>query len=178
MELNYFEQNTFTKLFNNDGLSLESKQEVASSMLRVNILSGIQNAGSGHLGSSFSALEIMLSALMYLDQHKNGNSHFFSSKGHDVPCLYACYEALGNLENLSLMSLRKLNGLPGHPDIGTENIKFNTGSLGMGISKANGWLSAEEYFKRDSRIVLIIGDGEFQEGQNFEALMYLQNNKH
>ena len=56
-------------------------------MLRLNILSAIQNAGSGHLGTSFSALK-MLGLIMHLENFKLKNSHFFSSKGHDVPALY------------------------------------------------------------------------------------------
>ena len=176
MNLHYFGRENFRELLINKDLDLEKIQQIACAMLRVNILSGIQNAGSGHLGTSFSATEIMISSIMYLETSQSKNTHFFSSKGHDVPALYACYEALGKLENESLMKLRKLGGLPGHPDVSVSSILFNTGSLGMGISKANGWLSGKSYQKEPADIIVLIGDGEFQEGQNFEALMYLQNN--
>ena len=177
MNIYHFDQMNFSKLFIRNDMTIEEKQEVACAMLRLNILSAIQNAGSGHLGTSFSALEIMLSSIMHLENFKLENSHFFSSKGHDVPALYACYEALGRLPNKALTQLRKLDGLPGHPDVNTENILFNTGSLGMGLSKANGWLSGHKNTSQNSQIIVLIGDGEFQEGQNFEALMYLQNHK-
>lgn len=177
MNIYHLDQINFLKLFDRNDIKIEEKQEVACAMLRLNILSAIQNAGSGHLGTSFSALEIMLSSIMHLENYKLDNNHFFSSKGHDVPALYACYEALGKLPNKSLTKLRRLNGLPGHPDVATKNILFNTGSLGMGLSKANGWLCGHKYAKQNAQIIVLIGDGEFQEGQNFEALMYLQNHK-
>jgi transketolase len=172
----YADRGQFKKLFANNELDLHSKQKIACSMLRVNILSAIQHAGSGHLGTSLSVLEVMLTSLMFLEKFPKKSTHFFSSKGHDVPALYACYEALGNIENGSLKTLRKFGGLPGHPDVETPNILFNTGSLGMGISKANGWLSSKELNKEEAKLIVVIGDGEFQEGQNFEALMFLQNN--
>ena len=73
--------------------------------------------------------------------------------------------------------LRRLNGLPGHPDVNTKNILFNTGSLGMGISKINGLSFANKILKQNEKNIVLLGDGELQEGQNWEALMFLQNNK-
>ena len=176
MNYYYFNQASF-KSISNLNLEFELEMKIKAAMLRINILSSIQIAGSGHLGTSFSALEIMLTSLNFLEKFKE-NNHFFSSKGHDAPALYACYESMGKLDDRSILKLRKLNGLPGHPDVKVPNILFNTGSLGMGISKANGWLSADENRKKNSKIIVLIGDGEFQEGQNFESLMYLQNQKH
>ena len=75
-----------------------------------------------------------------------------------------------------LHNLRRLKGLPGHPDINTKNIFFNTGSLGMGISKVNGLCFSNKYFKQNEKNIVILGDGELQEGQNWESLMFLQNN--
>src|SRR6267378_1861531 len=65
---------------------------------------------------------------------------YFSSKGHDAPALYSLLVALGKLDFDLLHRLRRLGGLPGHPDVGTPFIAANTGSLGMGISKAYGML--------------------------------------
>lgn len=176
MQYSYFTTNSFKEVLKDPGLQLVPKQEIMLSMLRINILSSIQNAGSGHLGSSLSAVDIMLTALMFLDKFDGEKTHFFSSKGHDAPALYACYEALGKFKNFTIKRLRRIDGPSGHPDVKIPNVQFNTGSLGMGISKANGWISGGNYLNEKSKIVLVIGDGEFQEGQNFEALMYLQNN--
>ena len=173
----FFSSESFTKILSNEDIEPIQKQKIILSMLRINILTSIQKAGSGHLGTSMSVLEIMLTALMYLKNFPSDESHFFSSKGHDAPALYACYEALGMMKKYSIKNLRRINGPPGHPDIKIENVLFNTGSLGMGISKANGWISAGDYKSLNSRMIIVIGDGEFQEGQNFESLMYLQNNK-
>ena len=86
--------------------------------------------------------------------------------------------ALNNKLNFKkLHMLRKLNGIPGHPDVKTKNILFNTGSLGMGISKINGLNFANIFEKKKEKNIVILGDGELQEGQNWEAFMFLQNNK-
>ncbi len=176
MQYHYFSSQSFDEVISNKDLDLTQRQLIISSMLRINILCSIQKAGSGHLGTSLSALEIMLSSIMYLDQFPEKETHFFSSKGHDAPALYACYEAFGQMKDFSIKDLRRIEGPSGHPDVKMPKVNFNTGSLGMGISKANGWISAGNHFGQNSKIILIIGDGEFQEGQNFESLMYLQNN--
>ncbi len=95
---------------------------------------------------------------------------FFSSKGHDVPGLYAALSALGVLPTERLLHLRRLGGLDGHPDVGIPGIEANSGSLGMGISKARGIAWAKRHLGRGGRAVVMVGDGELQEGQNFEAL--------
>ena len=68
------------------------------------------------------------------------------------------------------MRLRRLGGLDGHPDVGVHGIEANSGSLGMGISKGRGIAWAKSFLGRDGRVVVMTGDGELQEGQNFEAL--------
>ena len=95
---------------------------------------------------------------------------FFSSKGHDAPALYCILYALGLINIKKILKLRRLGGLEGHPDISINGIEANTGSLGMGISKAKGFLWAKKYQKKKGNVVVMIGDGEFQEGQIFEAL--------
>ena len=66
--------------------------------------------------------------------------------------------------------LRKIDGLPGHPDINTPNIFANTGSLGMGISKSKGIIKANKLKGMDSKVIVLTGDGELQEGQIWESL--------
>src|SRR6185503_5556744 len=113
---------------------------------RINALYMIGKAGSGHLGSTFSSLDILswlhLEELRQSDDPDAPHDRYFSSKGHDVPALYAVLIGLGRLPYESLDTLRRLNGLPGHPDVGTPGITANTGSLGMGISKAKGFVLA------------------------------------
>ena len=77
----------------------------------------------------------------------NLNRNIFSSKGHDAPALYCILYALG-LINIKILKLRRLGGLGGHPDISINGIEANTGSLGMGISKAKGFLWAKKYQKK------------------------------
>jgi len=145
-------------------------------MCRANALVAVKRAGSGHLGSSFSAMDVVVH-LFYreLNTASLGFDHpdrdvYFSSKGHDVPGLYAVLHALGVLPPEQLLRLRRLGGLDGHPDIGVPGIEANSGSLGMGISKGRGIAWAKRFLGRGGRVVVMTGDGELQEGQNFEGL--------
>jgi transketolase len=95
---------------------------------------------------------------------------FFSSKGHDVPGLYAVLHALGVIPSEKLLLLRRYGGLDGHPDVGTPGIEASSGSLGMGLSKGRGIAWAKRRLGRDGVVVVLTGDGELQEGQNWEAL--------
>jgi transketolase len=146
-----------------------------ATLCRINTLYMIARAGSGHIGSSFSSLDIVawlhLHELRGLDGDRDGpRDLFFSSKGHDVPGLYAVLIGLGRLPFDSLHTLRRLGGLPGHPDVGTPGMVTNTGPLGMGISKAKGMVRANRLAGRKSRIFVMTGDGELQEGQLWESL--------
>ena len=134
---------------------------------RINALGMIQIAGSGHIGSSFSSLDIVS---LLLGEVLGPDDVYFSSKGHDVPGLYAALIGLGRLPFAMVTRLRRLGGLPGHPDVGTPGVAFNTGSLGMGVSKAKGLALADRLAGRDRRIVVLTGDGELQEGQVWESL--------
>ncbi len=169
----YFPLSEINKV-KNKKLDFFEKLELQSLLLRLNILYSIQVAGSGHLGSSLSALDIFLCCDKFLEKNEG---HFFSSKGHDAPALYNVLMSSKKLKFKNLHKLRKLNGLPGHPDVDTKNILFNTGSLGMGISKINGLCYSDILSKKKHKNIVILGDGELQEGQNWEALMYLQNHK-
>jgi len=154
----------------------DAKLALHADMCRANALVAVKRAGSGHLGSSFSALDVVVQLLFEeLNTAEAGWSSpdrdvFFSSKGHDVPGLYAALHALGVLAPEQLLRLRRLGGLDGHPDIGVPGIEANSGSLGMGISKGRGIAWAKRHLGRGGRVVVMVGDGELQEGQNWEAL--------
>jgi transketolase len=143
--------------------------ELFTNMVRYNTLYMISKAGSGHIGGSFSSIDVV--SWLYLNILQK-NDKYFSSKGHDAPGLYSIQAALGIINFEKIHSLRRLNGLPGHPDINTEGAVTNTGSLGMGISKAKGFIFANEYLNKEkSKIFVLTGDGELQEGQIWESLM-------
>jgi len=145
-------------------------------MCRANTLVAVKRAGSGHLGSSFSAMDIVVHLLyaelntVELGFDDPDRDIYFSSKGHDVPGFYAVLHSRGVLPPERLLRLRRLGGLDGHPDVGVPGIEANSGSLGMGISKGRGIAWAKRYLGRDGRVVVMTGDGELQEGQNFEGL--------
>jgi transketolase len=150
-------------------------------LCRLNTLYMIMQAGSGHIGSSFSSMDLI--AWLWTAWLKNPNSGapgadtYFSSKGHDAPALYSLLIALEKLDASLLHRLRRLGGLPGHPDVEVPFIATNTGSLGMGISKAYGMARAQRLSTRPSagRIVVMTGDGELQEGQIWESLQPAAN---
>ncbi|MBV7696599.1 transketolase C-terminal domain-containing protein [Streptomyces sp. TRM70350] len=148
------------------------RSRAVSTLSRVNTLYMIKRAGSGHLGSSFSAADIVTH--LYLHEMRRpfetDGDVYFSSKGHDAPGLYAALIGLGALPEDLLHGLRRIDGLPGHPDVHTPHMPFNTGSLGMGISKAKGLVLADRLAGRARRVYVMTGDGELQEGQNWEAL--------
>jgi transketolase len=150
--------------------------ELLADMCRVNALVAVKRAGSGHLGSSFSAMDVVVH-LFYAELNTAqvgfddpDRDVYFSSKGHDVPGLYAVLNALGVIPTERLLKLRRLGGLDGHPDVGVPGIEANSGSLGMGISKGRGMAWAKRFLGRSGRVVVMTGDGELQEGQNFEGL--------
>ena len=134
----------------------------------------IAGAWSGHIGTSFSSIEIMswlfLNELRDLGKGPDDCDVFFSSKGHDAPALYSVLIGLGLLPAEKLHQLRRLGGLPGHPHVETPYIQANTGSLGMGISKAKGMALANRLAGAPRRIFVLTGDGELQEGQFWESL--------
>ncbi|MEY2669692.1 MAG: hypothetical protein RLZZ577_8 [Bacteroidota bacterium] len=159
------------------------KAKLFSGLCRINTLYMIAKAGSGHIGSSFSSMDIL--AWLYLFEMNgqvnspidNSCDIFFSSKGHDAPALYSILIGLGKLNFDLLHKLRRIDGLPGHPDISTPNIITNTGSLGMGISKAKGMIFANKRLGKMGNVFVLTGDGELQEGQIWESLISAANDK-
>ena len=161
-----------------DGANLPKTEALPliAGMCRINALSAVKLAGSGHLGSSFSAMDLVV-WLYYSEMNVRrvgwgdpGRDVYFSSKGHDVPGLYAVLHSLRVVTDERLLKLRRLGGLDGHPDVGIPGIEANSGSLGMGISKARGIAWAKRYRRLGGHVFVMTGDGELQEGQNYEAL--------
>jgi transketolase N-terminal domain/subunit len=126
----------------------------------------IGRAGSGHYASSMSALEIMYP--LFYEQGVMPDE-FILSKGHAAPALYAILYDLGYLTIKEFAAFREYGGLPGHPALYTKGVLCSSGSLGMGISKAIG-LAITKPLKKYH---VLVGDGELQEGQNWEAIRYL-----
>jgi transketolase len=145
-----------------------------AALARINVLYMIAGAWSGHIGTSFSSLDIMswllLNEIRDLEKGPEACDIFFSSKGHDAPALYAVLIGLGLLDEDRLHDLRRLHGLPGHPHVTTPYVQANTGSLGMGISKAKGMAIANRLLDETRRVFVLTGDGELQEGQFWESL--------
>ena len=151
--------------------------KVVADCARLNALTAIQCAGSGHIGTSLSSLDMMVAIRRFLGGEDFLTADwsaglFFSSKGHDAPAYYATMHACGALNDDDLFTLRRLGGLPGHPETVTPGVPTNTGSLGMGISKAKGFVKAQRLRDPRSRqpVVVMLGDGELNEGQIWESM--------
>lgn len=162
-------------------VSAVQKTSLFAALCRINTLYMIARAGSGHIGSSFSSMDIM--SWLQLNEIRTpleGDPNSprdisFSSKGHDAPAFYSTLIGLGKLDFELIHKLRRLGGLPGHPDITTPNIVANTGSLGMGVSKAKGMIFANRLLKHPGNVFVLTGDGELQEGQFWESLISAAN---
>jgi transketolase len=156
-----------------DPLNSKADFKFMANACRLNALSMIKAAGSGHIGSSFSAIDLIISVKLFLFDQSNKKTSddsniFFTSKGHDAPGLYAVMNAFGEIPDSKMLELRRLNGLSGHPEVGLFGIPTSTGSLGMGISKAKGFCYANSNSR--NRVVVLLGDGELQEGQIWESM--------
>jgi len=146
---------------------------------RIDILEMITAAGSGHPGGSLSAIDLI--GVLYahhLRQDPKAPSapqrdRFVLSKGHGVPALYAVLAERGYFDRALLPTLRKLGSpLQGHPVVGTApGIEACTGSLGQGLSVALGMALGARLDAHDARVFCLMGDGEIQEGQVWEAAM-------
>ncbi len=154
--------------------------------LRKDIINMLTNAGSGHPGGSLSVIDIIV--VLYYKIMKispdifntEERDRFILSKGHACPALYAVLADLGFFEKNCFDSLRKLGAcLQGHPDMRrTHGIEVSTGSLGQGLSMAHGKALAMRLKKLEKqRVYCIMGDGEMQEGQVWEALMGISHHK-
>jgi len=175
-------ENEFIRIWNS---SLEKREKwiLISDMCRANALASVKRAGSGHLGSSLSSLDIV--TLLYYSEMNTittgidnpDRDIYFSSKGHDAPGHYAVLFSLGVIPKDMFINLRRLGGTHGHPDIRVPGIEANSGSLGMGISKAKGMAFSKKINGNKGRIFVMTGDGELQEGQIWEALQTTAHQK-
>lgn len=152
--------------------------------IRIIVLRMLTIARSGHTGGSLSAVEMLISLYDYKMNHRpddpdwEGRDRFVLSKGHAAPTLYAVLASWGYFPSKQLDKLRQIDGdLQGHPFIDTPGVDISTGSLGQGLSIANGMALAARLDGNKSRIYAIIGDGESQEGQIWEAAMTAAHNK-
>ncbi len=177
MKLSYVPVAEITRI--NQALADQPIKQTAilADIFRLNTLYMIQYAGSGHIGSSFSCMDILSWLWLHHMKHPNtpDGDLFFSSKGHDVPAFYALLIGLGKLPESCLNELRQVGGLPGQPDVHTPYIITNTGSLGMGISKARGMIRANRLCGKTRKAYVITGDGELQEGHFWESLQPAAN---
>ena len=133
--------------------------------LRLMIIDMIHRAGSGHSGGSLSIAEIL--TVLY------DRDRFVLSKGHGAPALYAILARKGIINKEELDTLRQLGScLQGHPCMfKLPGVEMSTGSLGMGISVGVGMALAAKLQEKNYRVFVLCGDGELQEGQNWEAFM-------
>jgi len=146
--------------------------------IRKNVLKMLTCAGSGHTGGSLSIVDILVALYYYAmrndpeDPQWPGRDRFLLSKGHGCPALYAVLAEKGYFDKEDLWGLRKLGSkLQGHPQMGLAGIEISSGSLGQGLSIANGMALAARLDKLDTRIYCLMGDGETNEGQVWEAAM-------
>ena len=147
--------------------------------LRQTILKTIANAGSGHPGGSLSMVELLVGLYWYKLRHDPQRPSwadrdlFLLSKGHGCPALYTALACRGYFPKAELLTLRKYpTRLQGHPEKDSPpGIEMASGSLGQGLSMANGIALADRLDGRRRRIFCLMGDGEIQEGQVWEAAM-------
>lgn len=149
--------------------------------IRIDVLKMLVNLGFGHFGGSLSVVEtlaVLYGAVMKVDPKNpdwDGRDYMVLSKGHAGPALYSTLAIKGFFEESELMTLN-INGthLPSHPDrLLTKGVDVTTGSLGQGISIAAGIALAERLSGKDNRVFSIVGDGELNEGQCWEAFQFI-----
>jgi len=161
------------------GYMNKKELKLVANNIRKAIINGVYAAKAGHPGGSLSATDIMTYLYfqeMRIDINDSKNpsrDRFVLSKGHAAPCLYAALAYKGFFPVEDLLTLRKLGShLQGHPCIAhTPGIDMSSGSLGQGVSAAVGMALSAKIFKEEYRVYTLLGDGELQEGQVWEAAM-------
>jgi transketolase len=156
-----------------------SKLEVITKEIRRGIIEVVYKAKSGHPGGSLSIAELM--AVLYFNEMNVDESNprweerdrLVLSKGHCSPALYSCLAEKGFFSKELLTTVRKINSnLQGHPEMNKiAGVDMTTGSLGQGLSVANGMAIAGKLDNKNYRVYTILGDGEIEEGQIWEAAM-------
>ena len=159
---------------------IRKQLKIRACKARMGIIEGVFNAKSGHPGGSLSCVDIL--TYLYFD-HMNidpqdpkneDRDRFVLSKGHAAPALYSVLALRGFFPVEELKTLRKSDSmLQGHPSVKyTPGVDMCTGSLGQGISAACGMALGAKLAGKDFRVFTVLGDGEIQEGQVWEAAMY------
>ena len=162
----------------------EKKQlEITACKIRMGIIEGVHSAKSGHPGGSLSIAEIL--TYLYFkemnidpkDPKKADRDRFVLSKGHAAPALYAALAERGYFDKSLLTTLRHIGSiLQGHPDMKhIPGVDMSTGSLGQGISAAVGMALSAKHFGDSYRVYAVLGDGEIEESQVWEAAMFAGN---
>jgi len=161
----------------NKKLDLKALENIATD-IRIEILKMLTCAGSGHTGGSLSMVELLVGLYFYkfrCDPERplcDTRDIFILSKGHGCPALYAVLARMNFFKNEELCTLRKLGTrLQGHPQKGLPGVEISSGSLGQGLSIANGYALGARLNKDDKRIYCLMGDGELDEGQVWEAML-------
>lgn len=153
--------------------------------VRMGIIHGVHAAKSGHPGGSLSAADIL--TYLYFNEmnvdpdnpRAPGRDRFVLSKGHAAPALYSTLAERGYFDKKELFTLRHIGSfLQGHPEMKkTPGVDMSTGSLGQGISAAVGMALSAKHFGENFRVYAMLGDGELEEGQVWEAAMFAANKK-
>jgi transketolase len=152
--------------------------EAKAKILRKSVIQMLSTAASGHPGGSLSSADIISALYFHVLRHDPKNptwperDRFHLSKGHACPIVYAALAESGYFPKQELTKLRKLGSLlQGHPDRRTPGIEVGSGSLGQGLSVGLGMALAAKIDKKDYRVYVLLGDGEVQEGNVWEAAM-------
>ncbi|ANA41147.1 MULTISPECIES: transketolase [Geobacter] len=161
-----------------DSEKIKQLEETAR-RLRVDIVKTLHSSQSGHTGGSLSAIDMVTALYFHEMKHDPANpswpgrDRFVLCKGHAAPALYVALAAAGYFPKEDLMMLRRLGShLQGHPDSKqTPGVEVCTGSLGQGLSMANGMALGLRLDGSANRVYALLGDGELQEGQVWEAAM-------
>lgn len=158
--------------------NIKELEKIANN-IRIGIIEAVYSAQSGHPGGSLSIADIL--TVLYFNQmnidetkpQDKSRDRLVLSKGHCAPALYSTLAERGFFEKNLLKTLRNINGtLQGHPDMNKiPGVDMTTGSLGQGLSVANGMALASKLGKEGIRVYCICGDGEIEEGQIWEAAM-------
>ena len=161
----------------------KNKLELNACKVRMGIIEGVHSAKSGHPGGSLSCADILTYlyfAKMNIDPKNpkmENRDRFVLSKGHAAPALYSVLANRGYFDTELLNTLRQIGSiLQGHPDMKhIPGVDMSTGSLGQGISAAVGMALSAKHFGNDFKVYTVLGDGELEEGQVWEAAMFAAN---
>jgi len=152
--------------------------------VRIDILKMTSKAGSGHPGGSLSCVDILVTVYFKILNHKpnipdwEDRDRFILSKGHAAPALYSILAKCGYISERELNGFRNLGSiLQGHPDRKLPGVEVSTGSLGQGLSIAAGVALSAKMNRKNYYTYVLIGDGECDEGQIWEAAMFASHNK-